>query len=86
LKPEILAVPDRHGRDLEQKVHDETTWVSFRRHSSFRRKAEALEGIAGGAEYAGPLKEFLTLLCMGQLTHLGIRVVFGLGRYKIAET
>ena len=67
-------------------VRDETMWVSFRRYSSFRSTAEPLEGIAGGVEYAGPLKEFLPLLCTGQLTHLGKRVVFGLGRYRIAET
>jgi hypothetical protein len=48
-----------------ETVRDGTTWVSFRRYSSFRGKVEPLEGIVGGAEYAGPLKEFLSLLCMG---------------------
>lgn len=66
-----------------ETVRDETTWVSFRRYSSFKKKTEPLEGIVGGAVYAGPLKEFLPLLVMGQLTHLGKRAVFGLGRYRI---
>ena len=65
-------------------VRDGTTWVSFRRYSSFRGKIEPLEGIVGPAEYAGSLREFLPLLCLGQLTHVGKRAVFGLGRYKIA--
>ncbi len=42
-----------------------------------------LEGIAGCAEYVGPIKEFLPLLCRGQLTHVGKGVVFGLGRYRV---
>ncbi len=49
------------------------------------KKSEALEGIVGSVEYAGPVEEFLPLLCMGQLTHLGKRAVFGLGRYSIVD-
>lgn len=66
-------------------LRDETTWVSFRRYSSFKKKHERLEGVVGGVEYAGPIEEFLPLLSMGQLTHVGKRAVFGLGRYSIAE-
>ncbi len=68
-----------------ETVRDETTWVSFRRYSSFRKKSEPLEGVVGGAEYAGPVEEFLPLLAMGQLTHVGKRAVFGLGRYRVLE-
>jgi hypothetical protein len=66
-------------------LRDETTWVSFRRYSSFKKKYERLEGVVGGVEYAGPVEEFLPLLSMGQLTHVGKRAVFGLGRYSIVE-
>src|SRR5215212_10630627 len=62
---------------------DETTWVSFRRYSSFKGRAGSLEGIAGRVEYAGPVEEFLPLLYMGQLTHVGKGAVFGLGRYRV---
>ena len=31
------------------------------------------EGVVGGVEYAGPIEEFLPLLYMGQLTHVGKR-------------
>ncbi len=64
-------------------VRDETTWVSYRRYSSFKNKSEPLEGLIGQAEYAGPIEEFLPLLEMGQLTHVGKRTVFGLGRYRL---
>jgi len=69
-----------------ETVRDDTVWVSFRRYSSFRGKVEPLEGTVGGVEYAGPVEEFLPLLYMGQLTHVGKRAVFGLGRYRIEET
>ncbi|MCA3748931.1 MAG: CRISPR system precrRNA processing endoribonuclease RAMP protein Cas6 [Rubrobacter sp.] len=67
-------------------VRDATSWVSFRRFSSFRGKTERLEGMVGSAVYAGPLQEFLPLLCMGQLTHAGRHAVFGLGRYRISRS
>lgn len=74
------------GRASEvETISDETTWVSFRRYSSYRKKSETLEGIVGGVEYAGPIEEFLPLLSMGQLTHVGKRAVFGLGRYSIVD-
>ncbi len=66
-----------------ETVSDETTWVSFRRYSSFRNRSEPLEGVVGRVEYAGPVQEFLPLLEMGQLTHVGKRAVFGLGRYRM---
>lgn len=66
-----------------ETILDETTWVSFRRYSSFKRKSEPLEGVVGVAEYAGPVEEFLPWLEMGQLTHVGKRAVFGLGRYRL---
>lgn len=82
-REDFRAMVER-AREVET-VRDETTWVSFRRYSSYRKKSEALEGVVGGVEYAGPLEEFLPLLCMGQLTHLGKRAVFGLGRYRMVE-
>ena len=65
---------------------DETTWISFRRYSSFRQRSETLEGVVGRVEYAGPVEEFLPLLHIGQLTHAGKRAVFGLGRYRLRES
>ena len=65
-------------------VADDTTWASFRRHSSFKGRTETLEGLVGSAAYEGPVEEFLPLLCMGQITHVGKRAVFGLGRYRLS--
>lgn len=73
------------AREVET-VSDGTTWASFRRYSSFRKKSESLEGVVGSAEYEGPVKEFLPLMCLGQISHLGKRAVFGLGRYRLVST
>ncbi len=64
-------------------VADETTWLSFRRYSSFKGRVGYLEGVAGRVEYAGPIGEFSPILCIGQLTHVGKGAVFGLGGYRI---
>jgi hypothetical protein len=69
-----------------ETVSDETTWVSFRRYSSFRKKSETLEGVVGRVEYVGSVGEFLPLLHIGQLTHAGKRAVFGLGSYRLRDT
>jgi hypothetical protein len=69
-----------------ETIRDETTWVSFRRFSSFKNKSEPLEGIVGRVEYAGLVEEFLPLVTMGQLTHVGKRAVFGLGRYRLRKS
>lgn len=68
-----------------ETVSDGTTWASFRRYSSFKKRSEALEGVVGSVEYAGPVEEFLPLMCMGEISHLGKRAVFGLGRYRITR-
>jgi hypothetical protein len=81
---DFKALVARAG-DVET-VTDETTWVSFGRYSSFRKRRETLEGVVGRVEYAGPVEEFLPLLHIGQLTHAGKRAVFGLGRYRLRET
>ncbi|CAN5169110.1 CRISPR system precrRNA processing endoribonuclease RAMP protein Cas6 [soil metagenome] len=81
-REDFKAMVERAGE--VETIADETTWVSFRRYSSFKKKGETLEGVVGGVEYVGAaIGEFLPLLCMGQLVHVGKRSVFGLGRYRI---
>jgi hypothetical protein len=72
------------AREVET-VRDDTTWVSFRRYSTFKGRSQRLEGVVGEVVYAGAIQGFLPLLCMGQLTHVGKGAVFGLGRYRVAS-
>ena len=64
-------------------MRDHTTWASFCRYSSFKRRSDTLEGVMGEAVYTGSFEQFLPFLCIGQLTHIGKRAVFGLGRYRL---
>lgn len=83
-REDFKALVERAGE--VKTVRDETTWVSFRRYSSFKKRTEPLDGVVGRAGYAGPVEEFLPLIAMGQLTHVGKRAVFGLGRYRIVAS
>ncbi|MGI8865848.1 MAG: CRISPR system precrRNA processing endoribonuclease RAMP protein Cas6 [Rubrobacteraceae bacterium] len=82
-REDFRALVERAGE--VETVSDETTWASFRRYSSFRKKSEPLEGVVGSVEYEGPVGEFLPLMCTGQISHLGKRAVFGLGKYRISS-
>src|SRR5215212_10046465 len=63
-REDFKALVERAGK--VKTVRDETTWISFRRYSSFKKKSEPLGGVVGRAEYAGSIEEFLPLLEMGQ--------------------
>lgn len=81
-REDFRALVERAGE--VRTVRDGTTWASFRRHSSFKKRDDTLDGVVGSAEYAGEeIEGFLPLLCMGQVSHVGRRAVFGLGRYRI---
>ncbi len=53
-REDFRAMVERAGE--VETVSEGTTWVSFRRYSSYRKKSEALEGIVGGVEYAGTIR------------------------------
>ena len=42
-----------------------------------------LGGIVGKASFSGNIKEFLPLLKIGELVHIGKGTSFGLGKYEI---
>ena len=42
-------------------------------------------GFVGKVEYKGDLSEFIPLLRLGEVIHVGKGIVFGLGRYEIAS-
>ena len=59
--------------------------MSFSGASYPLKKVEPLEGVVGSAGYEGPaVGGFLPLLCLGQLSYVGRRAVFGLGKYRLS--
>jgi CRISPR-associated endoribonuclease Cas6 len=59
-------------------------WRDWERYSNRQRIKMNMGGFVGGIEYAGKaIKEFLPLLAVGELLHVGTGTTFGLGRYTI---
>ncbi len=64
-------------------VRNETSWVTFGRYSSRQARRVPLEGFVGRAVYEGPLGDFLPLLLLGELIHVGKGTVFGQGKFAL---
>ncbi|MDH7578370.1 MAG: CRISPR system precrRNA processing endoribonuclease RAMP protein Cas6 [Bacillota bacterium] len=64
-------------------VRDDTSWVTIGRYSSRQARRVPLEGFVGRAVYEGPLGDFLPLLLLGELIHVGKGTVFGQGRFEL---
>jgi hypothetical protein len=63
-------------------VENRLRWLDVKRYSS-RQDAEMLMGgVVGHAVYEGDLGEFLPLIRLGELFHLGKQTLFGLGKIR----
>lgn len=58
-------------------------WHDWERYSSRQKQRMTLGGFVGLATYAGALDEFLPLLALGEILHVGKAASFGLGRYRM---
>ena len=85
-----------HGHELDvdikqllvkaEQVHiveDNTRWVDWERFSSRQDRKINLGGIKGKITYEGEMSDFIPLLVLGELTHVGKGTVFGMGKYKL---
>lgn len=64
-------------------VEDNTRWVDWERFSSRQDGKLIMGGVVGQAVYEGALDEFLPLLRLGELIHVGKGAVFGMGKYRL---
>ncbi|MBO8127658.1 MAG: CRISPR system precrRNA processing endoribonuclease RAMP protein Cas6 [Peptococcaceae bacterium] len=68
-------------------VKENTRWVDWARYSHRQDGRVNLGGLMGEVTYRGNnLDEFLPLLALGELIHVGKGAVFGMGRYEIGFT
>lgn len=58
----------------------DTRWVDWNRYSSSQKASMQFGGLMGTLEYGGELAPFLPFLRMAELTHLGGKSTFGLGK------
>ena len=59
-------------------------WEDWERYSSRQKQKMTLGGFVGEAEFEGDLGEFLPILKMGSVLHVGKAAGFGFGRYSLA--
>lgn len=83
--------PKYNYRELIKKaesvkiVESNTKWFDWKRYSSRQEKAMFMGGITGSVVYEGELGEFIPLIKLCEILHLGKQTSFGLGKIKIEE-
>jgi hypothetical protein len=60
--------------------HSDVRRVEWNRYSSSQKAPMQFGGLMGSLEYSGELAPFLPFLRMAELTHLGGKSTFGLGK------
>ncbi len=64
-------------------VSSETKWHDWERYSNRQRQRMSMGGIVGSLTYEGNLVPYLSLILLGQFTHIGKNTTFGLGQYVV---
>jgi len=65
------------------RVSDRTRWVDWERYSHRQDARMNLGGVVGQVTYQGDLAEFLPILKLGELVHVGKACTFGMGKYRM---
>lgn len=58
-------------------------WVDWERYSARQETTMLMGGFVGTAEFRGALAEFVPLLKLGEVVHVGKGTVFGLGLFQL---
>ena len=66
-------------------VESNLYWHDWSRYSNRQDRKMKLGGILGKIKYTGDLEQFLPFIALGQYTHVGKNVTFGLGKYRIVS-
>jgi hypothetical protein len=61
----------------------ETRWEDWSRFSGRQKQRVRMGGLVGRVAYEGNLRDYLPLLALGELVHVGKGTVFGNGQYRI---
>ncbi len=68
------------------KVESRLRWMDWERYSARQQSTMLMGGLVGLVTFEGPLPEFLPLLRLGELVHVGKGTVFGLGLYRLGAS
>ncbi len=64
-------------------VSNETSWQDWSRYSGRQKQRVDMGGLVGQVTYEGELRDYLHILALGELVHVGKGTVFGNGQYQI---
>jgi hypothetical protein len=64
-------------------AQSETGWRDWSRFSGRQKQRVEMGGLVGRVTYSGDLRDYLPLLALGELVHVGKGTVFGNGQYRI---
>lgn len=74
-----------HESESVSIKHSDLKWNDWRRYSSRQEEEMKLGGFTGKVTYQGNFEPFLSLILLGEYTHVGKACTFGLGKYKILK-
>lgn len=76
--------PELIGRaEHVTRTADHTRWVDWERYSRRQDARMRLGGVVGRVTYRGDLTEFLPMLKLGEIVHVGKACTFGMGKYRV---
>ncbi len=62
-------------------VSTDLSWHDWERYSSRQKQSMSMGGLVGWVTFAGDFEEFLPLLALGEILHVGKAASFGLGKF-----
>lgn len=65
------------------RIDDTTRWRNWERYSNRQETKMRLGGLVGQVKYEGEFKEFMPILRLGELVHVGKAATFGMGKYQL---
>lgn len=65
-------------------VRRDLSWIDWARYSARQDARMKLGGFVGTIEFEGDLTEFMPLLRIGEIVHIGKATSFGLGKYVVS--
>ncbi|MEW6664415.1 MAG: CRISPR system precrRNA processing endoribonuclease RAMP protein Cas6 [Thermodesulfobacteriota bacterium] len=69
--------------DAVETVAERLRWVEENRYSAHRDLKHVLKGYVGEAEFAGEMAQFMPLMRLGEILHVGKATAFGQGWFQM---
>jgi hypothetical protein len=81
LEADFRGLIDR--AEAVRMAQSQTSWQDWSRFSGRQKQRVEMGGLVGQVTYAGDLRDYLSLLALGEWVHVGKGTVFGNGQYRI---